>query len=369
MIMMMTKLCLGILIASGSASPTTIRVGSSAAAMSKTIQGGVQLVPDNATTRWTIEIEAGVYNERVHIQKTIGPLTLRGLASAESVLLIHACPGGAGNGKPGCTPCPPFNKTKGPTPGMRADVTTMLVLSDDFILTNMTIANNACGYNAKGGASQSDALQAMGDRQLFSDCRILGGQDTLLTGSGSTRQYFYRSYINGSCDSIYGGSTAVFDQCTITITDHITAQKPPEAGGPTYLIVNSSLLKPSKGEFDYPAGKGKTELGRPWGDHAHVVYKNVHMDEHIAPYGWGDWSHSCSKFGSKCSNDPKCWCQNVTYAEYNSSGPGAAPSARVQWARQLTTAEAAAVTPAAVLRGWVPAVPGATPAAPPKDAE
>jgi pectinesterase len=346
-------LLVGIIIASASASQT-IRVGSSTAALSKTIQGGVDRVPDGATTRWTIDIEPGVYNERVHVAKTKGPLMMRGLAPADSVVLIHACPGGAGNGKPGCTPCPPFNKTK-PNPGMRADVTTMLVLSDDFTATNMTIANNACGYNAKGGAGQSDALQAMGDRHLFANCRILGGQDTLLTGAGSTRQYFYRSFINGSCDSIYGSSAAVFDQCTITVTDHITAQKPPEtAGGPTYLIVNSSLRKPSKDEFDYPASKGRTELGRPWGDHAHVVYKNVYMDDHIATYGWGDWSHSCSTSGAKCSSDPTCWCQNVSYSEYNSTGPGAVPSARVKWSRQLTAAEAAQVTPAAVLRGWTP---------------
>ena len=96
---------------------------------------------------------------------------------------------------------------------MRADVTTMRVLSDDFTAVNMTVANNACGYDAHS-AAQSDALQAMGDRQFYSHCRFLGGQDTLLTGAGSTRQYFYRTFINGSCDSIYGGSSAVFDQCS-----------------------------------------------------------------------------------------------------------------------------------------------------------
>jgi len=323
--------------------------------------GGVQLVPDGATDRWTIEIEPGLYNERVHVAESKGPLTMRGMGQPESVVLISACPGGTGDGKPGCTPCPPFNKSK-PTPGMRAEVTTMRVLSDDFTAMNLTIANNACGYNAKL-ASQSDALQAMGDRQFFSHCRILGGQDTLLTGAGSTRQYFHQSFINGSCDSIYGSSSSVFDQCTITITDHITAQKPPETGktdktggGPIYLIVNSSLLKPSKGEFDYPASKGRTELGRPWGDHAHVVYKNVYMDDHIAKYGWGDWNHACASHssGATCSTDPKCWCQNVTYAEYKSTGPGAAPSERVKWSKQLTAGEAAGVTPSSVLRGWNP---------------
>ena len=232
----------------------------------------------------------------------------------------------------------------------------MLALSEDFTAINMTIANNACGYNAKE-ASQSDALQALADRQLFSNCRILGGQDTLLTGPGATRQYFHLSHINGSCDSIYGGSSAVFDACTITVTDHVTAQKPPEAGGAAYLIVNSSLRQPGKGEFAYPARKGGTELGRPWGDHAHVIYKHVWMDEHIASYGWGDWSHECAagaSSGADCSTNPGCWCQNVTYAEFNSSGPGSNPAKRVRWSVQLAAAEAAKATPAAVLRGWVP---------------
>ena len=242
---------------------------------------------------------------------------------------------------------------------MRGDVTTMLALSEDFTAVNMTIANNACGYNAKE-AHQSDALQALADRQLFSNCRILGGQDTLLTGPGAARQYFHRSYINGSCDSIYGGSSAVFDACTMTVTDHITAQKPPEGSGAAYLIVNSFLRRPGKEEFAYPARKGGTELGRPWGAHAHVIYKNVWMDEHIASYGWGDWSHDCAagaSSGADCRTNPKCWCHNVTYAEFNSSGPGSNLAQRVRWSVQLTAVEAAKATPAAVLRGWVPVLP------------
>ena len=343
------------------ASGTTIRIGRSPSAASPTIQGGVNLVPDGQLERWLLEIEAGVYNERVHISALKGPLTLQGLGPADQVVLRHACPGGSGDGTPGCTPCPPFNGSSILTPGMRADVTTMLAEADDLAVTNMTIANDACGYDAHS-ASQSDALQALGDRQLFKECRILGGQDTVLTGGGMTRQYFYRSFVNGSCDSIYGGSAAVFDQCTITVTDHITAHKPPPVENvtrgpltPTYLFVDSRLEKPSKAEFDYPtAAKGRTELGRPWGSYAHVVYKNVWMADHIASYGWGDWAHGCSAFGTACASNANCWCQNVTYAEFNSTGPGAAPTSRVKWSKQLTQAEAARYTPTAVLRGWIP---------------
>ena len=57
-------------------------------------------------------------------------------------------------------------------------------------------------YDAKR-AAQSDALQALGDRQTFQSCQILGGQDTLLTGGGATRQYFVEAFINGAAG---GGS-------------------------------------------------------------------------------------------------------------------------------------------------------------------
>ena len=122
-----------ILACAGATAERTILVGSSVGASSRTIQGGVNLVPDMSVARWTVQIEPGLYNERVHIDKTKGPLTLVGLGGAKTVVLTHACPGGDGTGKPGCKPCPPFNTSSGPTPGMRADVTTMLVQSDDFI--------------------------------------------------------------------------------------------------------------------------------------------------------------------------------------------------------------------------------------------
>ena len=204
------------------------------------------------------------------------------------------------------------------------------------------------------------ASSALGDRQVYSNCRILGGQDTLLTGSGSTRQYFHNTFINGSCDSVYGGSAAVFDNCRFTITDHLTAQHPPDTGNASYLIIDSRLERPGRGEFSFPARKGGTELGRPWGSHASVYYKNVWMDDHIAAYGWGDWGHGCSAQpggGASCRSDRQCWCQNVSYAEYNSSGPGAAPGARVKWSAQLTAAKAQRLTPGSVLGGWVPVLP------------
>ena len=69
------------------------------------------------------------------------------------------------------------------------------------------------------------------------------------------------------------------------------------------------------------------------------------MTEVIAPEGWDNWR--------KAENE-----QTARFAEYKSTGPGAAPDKRVAWAKQLTDEEAAAYTVANVLKGsdgWNPA--------------
>ena len=69
------------------------------------------------------------------------------------------------------------------------------------------------------------------------------------------------------------------------------------------------------------------------------------MDRLIRPAGWDNWKQPDRE-------------TTVRYAEYHSTGPGAADvSARVPWAKQLTESEAAALTPKSVLGppdGWDP---------------
>mmetsp|Transcript_7248 Transcript_7248/g.9393 ORF Transcript_7248/g.9393 Transcript_7248/m.9393 type:complete len:190 (+) Transcript_7248:1-570(+) len=172
------------------------------------------------------------------------------------------------------------------------------------------------------------------------------------------RQYFEESFINGSCDSIFGTSTIVFEQCVITITDHVTAHRGVHSGdvNTTLLFVNSTLKKPGPEEWNpHPRGdRGKTDLGRPWGPLATVIYKDTWMDAHISSAGWTDWhSGQCERFGAKCKTTPSCWCQNVTFAEYRSRGPGASKN-RASWSQQLSDSEAALFTPKTILHGWQP---------------
>lgn len=64
-------------IAGLSNSATVVRVGGSSAADARTVAAGIALVPDNATARWTIELEPGVYRERASTAGK-GPLSLVG---------------------------------------------------------------------------------------------------------------------------------------------------------------------------------------------------------------------------------------------------------------------------------------------------
>lgn len=356
----------------------TLRVGSSSFANASSIMGGLALVP-NATAsdgRWVVEIESGVYHERVSTAGK-GPLTLVGLGKSEDVVIVYGCAGSNGTGILGCAPCP--NNEDG-LYLMRA---TLTVGSADFVAKNLTMANNACGYDA-ALAAQSEAVALAADRATFRHCRFLGGQDTLYTGTGPLRSYFANSFINGSCDSIYGDSSSVFEQCRIHIVDHITAhgggsrctsisnggRQPnpsPDCGvdghgdGSFYLVKNSSLMKPDSNEFSYRSpGASSTELGRAWGDHSHVVFDGCFLDSHIAAHGWGCMGArgrcaTCVGPPGKCEQTKECYCQNMTLAESESRGPGANPGKRVSWSQQLTPTEVAArFSVAGALRGWRP---------------
>jgi pectinesterase len=324
------------------------------------------MVPSNQAKRWTIIIEPGTYRERVWIKSQLGPLTLQGMGAPEETLLVfHCCP--AGDGKKGCSngTVDKSCRSQRAGAGISRGVETLLIEADDFVMMNMSVANNACNYDQKL-AHQSEAAKLLADRMFFRHVRFLGAQDTIFSGRGGTRQYFMQSFINGSCDSIYGSSSMVLDRCEVAITDHVTAMRGAITKGAesTYLFLNSSLVKPRHGDASFPAKQGGTELGRPWGSLglATVVYKNTFMDDHIAVYGWGDWSHHCSDtpdHGANCKKYSTCWCQNVTYAEYQSHGPGATMEklkGRVKWSQQLTEHDAESFTAASVMRGWTPPI-------------
>ena len=100
----------------------------------------------------------------------------------------------------------------------------------------------------------------------------------------------------------------------------MTAASTPEDIAVGYVFKNCKLTA--------NPGVDKVYLGRPWRPYAATVFINCEMGKHIRPEGWHNWG--------KEENE-----KTARYAEYNSTGEGAAPAGRVKWAKQLTKKEAA----------------------------
>ena len=198
-------------------------------------------------------------------------------------------------------------------------------------------AENITFENSYGTGSQAVAAYVNTDRVVFRNCRFLGWQDTLFAHGG--RQYYRDCYIEGHVDFIFGNGTAVFENCTIHSKGqgYVTAQwrlSDSETNG--FVFLNCRLTGSDTGNGVY--------LGRPWRPYGRVVFIKCWMGAHIRPEGWDNWRDPARE-------------KTAQFAEYKSSGPGANPSARVAWSKQLNEAGIQPFATQTFLRGadgWNP---------------
>jgi pectinesterase len=216
------------------------------------------------------------------------------------------------------------------------DTHSVIVQAAGVTLINVAVANDAGGYGPTAGQSVALHLAPTADKFACFGCMILGGVDTLYTGCTgySLRSYFFDSFVNGSGDSIFGGSASVFEAVDLQMSFTVSAPRG-EPALSAYLFLDSTVS----------AGGGSVLLARPWGQDSTEVWINTYLPSTLGRPGWSDWGHEC---------DSTDWCRPLVFAEFNSSGPGASPATRVPWSRQLTATEAAAWTREGVLRGWQP---------------
>ena len=285
------------------------------------VQAAVDAAPAHTAPnapRWVIRVKPGVYREKLRVPKDRAALSLYGDAAQTTVLTFDDSAGKLGaDGKELGT---------GNSYSTRVD-------ADDFEARDLTFENS---HPVGGGTgNQALALSMNGDRSVFRNCRFLGRQDTLYLGRG--RQYFRNCFIVGQVDFIFGAATAWFEGCELHLVApgiSITAASTPADAPFGFVFSNCVVTAP-------PDANWKTHLGRPWRPDASVFYLNTALPAAIAPAGWENWKNAENE-------------KTARFAEYNSSGAGAAPDARVAWARQLSAAEAEAITPEKVLGGWNP---------------
>lgn len=192
---------------------------------------------------------------------------------------------------------------------------TLRIDADDVTLRNLTIEN------AAGPVGQAVALHVEGNRCRFENLRILGHQDTLYVDGESAFQHFKDCYIEGTTDFIFGGASAVFDQCEIRAKSdsYLTAASTPK-GAAFGFVFRDCVLSADE-------GVKSVYLGRPWRTHAQTVFIRCQMGPHIRPEGWHNWSNPDAETLS-------------LYGEYKNVGPGADTSKRAPWSHQLTEQQA-----------------------------
>jgi pectinesterase len=283
----------------------------------KTVQDAINAAPQTTSpaNRWVILIKPGTYKERIYVQREKRFVELRGEDAEKAVITydLNANLVGSDGKKIGTFRTP-----------------TAYVDADDFSVENITFENSA------GPVGQALAIRVDGDRVAFRNCRFLGWQDTILINRG--RHYFEKCFITGHVDFIFGGATAWFEQCPIECRGKgfVTAASTPDEQ-PFGFVFNRCEITGSQPDV-------KTFLGRPWRGYASTIYLNTKMSEVVQPEGWNNWGKPERE-------------KTTRYAEFGSSGAGATPDQRVNWARKLSAREAEAITVDKVLSGsdgWNP---------------
>ncbi|MBE8724499.1 pectinesterase family protein [Flavobacterium hungaricum] len=289
--------------ANGTGNYTTVQAALNSVALSKTIET-------------KIFIKNGVYKEKLEVVLNQNNITLIG-ESKEKVRLTYDDYASKSNGAGG-------------TIGTSGSAS-FIITGNDFKARNITFENSS------GPVGQAVAVRIDGDKVVFENCSFLGFQDTLYPRADTSRQYYKNCYIEGTTDFIFGGSTAVFDQCEIFAKkggSYITAANTPQSNAYGFVFLNCKLIANS--------GDSSYYLGRPWRNYARTVFLKCEMGPHIKAAGWHNWG--------------KPEAESTTfYAEYLSTGIGGNSSARVKWSHQLSSEQFKKdYAVKTVLRGWKP---------------
>lgn len=301
--------------------PVSLTVAQDGSGDYKTIQEAVNAVRDLSQVQVIIYIKPGIYKEKLIIPSWKKKITLLGEDPLTTIITNNDY---SGKDNPGGKDMLGRDKFSTYTSY------TVLVQGEDFRAENLTIQNTS------GRVGQAVALHVEGDRAVIVNCRLLGNQDTLYTARDTSRQFYFRCYIEGTTDFIFGEATAVFSECVIkNLSDsYITAASTTPGQEFGYVFMHCKVIADTTAK--------KCFLGRPWRPYAKTVFIHTEMGSHIVPAGWNNWG--------KPENE-----KTAVYAEYRSTGAGANPDKRAVWSKQLTRKEAKKYTLKNIFKDWVPA--------------
>ncbi|MBA0861708.1 hypothetical protein Goshw_000091 [Gossypium schwendimanii] len=282
--------------------PKVITVRQGGGGEFNSVKKAIESVALGNTKRVIISIGPGVYKEKIKIERGKPFITLLG--------------------DPKNMP----NLTFGGTAKEYGTVNsaTLIAESNYFVAANLNIVNSAPKpVSGKTVGGQAVALRVSGDRSAIYNCNIYGFQDTLCDDKGN--HFFKDCYVSGTVDFIFGSGKSLYLNTDIFVEKRerggftvITAQARESSSEDTgYSFVHGSITGTASNSF----------LGRAWRSNPRVVFAYTDMSNVVNPAGW---THN--RFPERA--------KTVYYGEYKCKGPGANPSKREPFVKQLSGAEA-----------------------------
>eukprot|EP00249_Psilotum_nudum_P030439 c43055_g1_i1 orf=39-1190(-) len=266
----------------------------------RTIQAAVDSVPVGNTQWVYIQIDAGIYHEKVTIPYNKPYVMFQGAGRQASIITWSDTASSEGT----------------------ADSATFSAMAPNFIAKGMGFRNGAPPPSPGANGRQAVAVLLSGDMMAFYECGFYGAQDTLFDYEG--RHYFKGCYIEGSIDFVFGHGQSTYKGCHLYVkaqpgylSGSITAQNrddPHDSSG--FVFVDCTIT-----------GTGEVFLGRAWGSYSRVVFMHTYMSAIVVPQGWYDWGNPQRE-------------STVYYGQYKCSGPGANAAGRVKWSHELSDREA-----------------------------
>ncbi|KAG1366458.1 pectinesterase [Cocos nucifera] len=263
----------------------------------KTINDALNAMPATYPGRYIIYVKAGIYDEKVLIDKKKTNLFMYGDGSKKTIVTGNA----------------------NYIAGVKTDQTaSFAVQAPGFICKNMGFRNTA---GPEG--HQAVAFRINADLAVLVRCRFDGYQDTLYVQSG--RHFFRNCVVSGTIDFIFGGGATVLQNCLIIVRrpmdnqfSAVTAAAGDLPDENSAIVIHNSRILPDKRLFP-DRFTLKTYLGRPWKAYAKTVVMETLIGDLIQPDGWKAWD-----------GEPD-HCNTAYYAEFQNRGPGADTRFRVRW--------------------------------------
>jgi pectinesterase len=272
-----------------------------------TVQAAINAA--TGTARRYILLKPGSYRETISIPSSAAPITLYGLDSDATKVVIV-------NGKSAADA------------GGTAQSATLTSKASGFQAVNLSISNDFA-TPASGSNIQAVALYTTGDKTVLENVRLHGFQDTLYVDSPSAtaiaRVYIKSSFIEGDTDFIFGRATVVIDGSTL---HYLSSRKGSGSGvhlAPSTHVDNPHgfLVSGSSFTADASAPSNKISLGRSWDQssttptpNGQALIRESTLGAHIA---------KVSPWAAAATSGRAYSATGNRFGEFCDSGPGAAP--------------------------------------------